>query len=893
MTHTSLKASSTIAIAQISFEHAGVKGFVDTDRPRLSWRFEGDARDWQQISYDIKVARSSGSVEEFHVDSSKSNLVPWPSTIPLAPCEIAKISVKANGIGRQDTDWAHAQVEAALLTGSDWSAQMITAADLCLQSPLTQSAPQRPFYVYREFEIKRLDGIARLYATAFGMYDVTINGVPASDQVLKPGWTSYDHRLYYQVEDISSLLKVGRNRVMVAVGEGWYSGRIGFGGGKRWIYGEKNGVMMEIRVGKEVVISTDETWKWSCGPILASELYDGEVYDARLGIDDYVSEGSSVQLLDRPTASLILDKAPIKRTKEVPVKEIIISPSGKCILDFGQNLVGWVRINRGAKGKAPGDRIVLSHVEVLEEGEISTRPLRFAKCQDTIICGSDPHALDAWEPTFTYHGFRYVQVEGWGDDIDPSHFTAVIIHTDMERTGWFSSSHPMINRLHDNVLWSMRGNFVGLPTDCPQRDERLGWTGDLQVFCKTASFLFDTTSILSGWLQDLAAEQTQNDNVPPLVVPDTFKRQFNGEPDPAAIWGDVSVLSPLDLFESSGDSAILERQYSSMYDWLKKGIPRDADGLWGQRTPMDSQFGDWLDPYAPPDFPGDGRTDPYFVANAYLVYVTRKMAEVCHILGKQEEAAEFQAEWSRSITSFADRYITKAGRTVSDSQTALVLALQFDLLSSPSQREVAVGRLEELVRSNVFKIGTGFAGTPIILDVLANNDRLHLAYRMLQEKQCPSWLYCVSMGATTIWERWDSMRPDGSINPGEMTSFNHYALGAVASFMHSTIGGISPLAPGWKKIRIAPRPGGTVTWADVTHMSPYGLVRCAWRIENSKLHLSITVPPNTTAVIDVGDLQTAIGSGHRQFEVAYQADTRWPPKPIYKSMTIPLIDEIA
>ncbi|OXG74530.1 alpha-L-rhamnosidase [Cryptococcus neoformans A2-102-5] len=888
MAHPLITATPTISISQISFEHSGTRAIVNTDKPRLSWRFEGNARDWYQSSYNIRIERANGNVEEYHVESAKSNLVPWPSA-PLSSCESVRVSVKANGVDGQDTEWAHARVEAALLEQSAWSAQMITALSPT-ESPL--DSPQRPFYVYQDFEIKYLGETARLYATAFGMYDIKINGVPVGDQVLKPGWTSYDHRLYYQVSDVSSMLKVGTNKIVAVVGEGWYSGRIGFAGGTRRLYGDKNGLMVELRVGKETMVKTDQTWKWGNGPILASELYDGEVYDGRLDID-YEGQGA-VQILDRPKAFLILDMAPIKRIEERQVEQILTTPSGKRILDFGQNLVGWVRINRGPTGKSPGDRILLTHAEVLEDGELSTRPLRIAKCQDIVICGPDPKALDSWEPTFTYHGFRYVQVDGWADNgnIDKTDFTAIVIHSDMERTGWFKSSHPMINQLHGNVLWSMRGNFVGLPTDCPQRDERLGWTGDLQVFCKTANFLFDTTSLLSGWLQDLASEQAKNDNIPPLVVPDNFRKQFNAEPDPAAVWGDVSVLSPLDVFESSGDPEVLSRQYSSMYSWLKRGIPRDEDGLWGQRTPLDSQFGDWLDPYAPPDFPGDGRTDPYFVANAYLVHVTRKMAEICRVLGKEDEAIGFQADWGRALDVFSNRYVSNAGRTISDSQTALALALHFDLLST-SQRAVAISRLEELVRSNVFKIGTGFAGTPIILDVLANNNRLHLAYRMLQEKQCPSWLYCVSMGATTVWERWDSMRPDGSINPGEMTSFNHYALGAVASFMHSTIGGISPLAPGWKKIRIAPRPGGTVTSAEVAHRSPYGLVRCAWCLEDDKLYLDVTVPPNTTAVVDVGDLQTAIGSGQRQFVVDHRPDPRWPPKPIYKSVTVPLIDEIA
>ncbi|WRT68233.1 uncharacterized protein IL334_005209 [Kwoniella shivajii] len=884
-----MPSPTKLVISRLTFENYRENSAVGVTAPRISWRFAGSTQDWSQASYDIRIKRSFGT-EECHVVSSKSVLVPWPSA-PLNSCEIVSVSVKANGTDDIDTPWYTTQLEAALLARSDWRAEAISIVSPASRVSSDPQQPSRPFLLHRTFELKDIDKPARLYATALGIYEMKINGQVVGTQVLKPGWTSYDHRLYYQACDVTSLLKIGHNTIEGHIAEGWYSGRLGFLGGKRNLWGNRNGLIAQLMVGDEVIIKTDSTWKGCSSPILFSGIYDGETVDARL-IGNGRSNEFEVDILEFPKAKLVLDKAPIRRMAEVEAKEIIITPSGKTILDFGQNLVGWIKINNGPCQIIAGDKITFTHAEVLEDQELGIRPLRAAKCQDTIICGSERSFFNGWEPTFTFHGFRYIQIEGWNGEMELSDITAIVVHTDMEKTGWFHSSHALINLLHENVVWGMKGNFVGVPTDCPQRDERLGWTGDLQVFSKTANFLYDTNLMLSGWLEDLAVEQATNNGVPPMVVPDVIGKIYPQADMPLAVWGDVAVLAPLALFEAFGDSKILSRQYDSMRQWLKQGIPRRENGLWGQRSPDHIQLGDWLDPAAPPDFPGDGRTDPLLVADAYLVHVTRKMAQISRLLDEEEDANSFESEYQDLKQKYSDQYVSKTGRTVSDSQTALALSLDFDLLSY-DQREVALGRLDELVRSNVFKVATGFAGTPIILKVLADNDRLHLAYRMLQEKQCPSWLYCVSMGATTVWERWDSMRPDGTINPGEMTSFNHYALGAVASFMHSTIGGLSPLEPGWKRFLIAPRPGGTVTSAEVRHLCPYGLIRCSWQLENGKMTVDISVPPNTRAKVDIGNIQVEVGSGDRRFVVEYDVDPRWPPKPIYHSMTIPLIDEIA
>ncbi|KAJ9149003.1 Alpha-rhamnosidase [Pleurostoma richardsiae] len=493
-----------------------------------------------------------------------------------------------------------------------------------------------------------------------------------------------------------------------------------------------------------------------------------------------------------------------------------------------------------------------------------------------------------WEPHFTFHGFRYVQLEQFpavhdgSDSIDTDNFTAIVIHTDMERTGWFECSEPLLNRLHENAVWSMRGNFVGVPTDCPQRDERLGWTGDLQAFAPAASFLYSPHGMLKTWLRGLAAEQHENGRgVPPLVSPDIFRGKMI---NPIAIWGDSTVTIPWDLYQSSGDVQVLSDQYTSMLEWLDRGVIRDGRRLWDANKSY--QLADWLDPEAPPTEPGNGRTDNDLVANAFLIHSTDTMCKISSVLGLDEDQLRYHSESQALRREFSKEYVTASGRVVSDSQTALALALHFSLLASPEQETHAAERLAHIILSKSrFKIATGFAGTPILGHALTKVGKSQLFYRMLLHKKCPSFLYPVTMGATTTWERWDSMLPDGSINPGEMTSFNHYALGSVVHWMHMIIGGLQPLKPGWKMFLISPIPGGTITHAKVRHDSPYGMIEVSWEVQGDTLHLRASVPPNTHATIRLpGQAACEVGCGVYEMTVPYIAP-EWPPLPKYPPFT--------
>ncbi|CEJ56713.1 hypothetical protein PMG11_02912 [Penicillium brasilianum] len=906
--------TNLLRLSPPTFEHHPTGLGLAEAAPRVSWRFlctDGGPKGWEQEIYEIEIAQSPEIAgETYRVSSNESVLVPWPSA-PLRSREQRSVRVRVYGslegqssnVSSAWSPWA--TVECALLERSDWQACVIGNAT----KPSTES-PFQPIRFRRTFALPfdpTSGGRARLYITSQGVYRAFINGRQVGDHCMAPGWTSYKHHLNYQIFDVTFLLKpAGDNVISVEVGEGWYATLLGFRPGKRCIYGDELGVVAQL----EAESSTGEVFRltsdhaWSCQPsaILRSEIYNGELYDAReetpgwdgsTGVDP--SAWGPVRELPFPAAKLIAtDAPPVRVTEEVPPVKILTTPSGKTVVDFGQILVGKLRVRK--LNKPSGHRVRFTHAEVLENGELGTRPLRTAQCADEIVsAGSE---LSNWSPQFTFHGFRYVQVDGWTPtDEDPlslDQVTALVLHTDMARTGWFSCSHPMINQLHNNALWSTRGNFVSIPTDCPQRNERLGWTGDIQIYCPSASFLYHTAGMLSGWLKDLAAEQLldTNDGIPPFVVPDVLQDVWPHAPQ--AVWDDVVVLTPWSLYCSYGDANILRRQYPSMIAWLDRGIRRGSDGLW---EPQLWQLGDWLDPTAPPSEPGDARTHGVLVADAYLVHVTNVMSHISKILGVTSDARRFRADALRLKAAFQHKYIAPSGLLVGDSQTALSLAIQFDLFSTSEQRVTASERLAQLVRLAKFRVATGFAGTPIITHALTKAGHHQIAYRMLQEKGCPSWMYPITMGATTIWERWDSMLPDNTINPGEMTSFNHYALGSIINWLHTTVAGVSPIEPGWKTFRVAPLPGGTITSAEAQYETPYGRLECHWAItDGDHFHLKLLVPANSKAFVALPDNRKIgvgandeergewVGSGYHQFFSRWDNLTHWPPESVIPIM---------
>jgi alpha-L-rhamnosidase len=468
---------------------------------------------------------------------------------------------------------------------------------------------------------------------------------------------------------------------------------------------------------------------------------------------------------------------------------------------------------------------------------------------------------DEFEPTLTFHGFRYVEVDGWPGEVTADSLVAVVVHSDLRRTGHFECSDELLNRLHSNVVWGTRGNFLDVPTDCPQRDERLGWTGDISVFAPTAAFLFDVDGFLRDWLADLAAEQRAADGRVPFVVPDPLKyleapSQFPA-PETTAVWSDAAVWVPWALWQAYGEVDVLVQTFGSMVAHVRRVESLRSDtGLWDQGF----QFGDWLDPTAPPDQPFLAKADNGVVATAY--HSARIVAEVAAILGRAEEADHFGVLAAATREAFNKHYVSEDGTIRSDAQTVYALAICFGLVDEPV-RGLAGARLAELVAGNGYRIGTGFAGTPFVTDALSGTGHLDEAYRLLMQRESPSWLYAVTMDATTVWERWDSMLPDGTINPGQMTSFNHYALGAVADWMHRFILGLGPAEPGYRVARIAPRPGGGITAAKGSLETRHGVIEVSWELPgDGRLHLKVTVPEGVTAVVDLpGTEPVTVGAG--------------------------------
>ncbi|KAB8221958.1 bacterial alpha-L-rhamnosidase-domain-containing protein [Aspergillus novoparasiticus] len=886
-------------VTNVQFEHYHPPNTlgVQERKPRISWGFKNVPRHFRQEGYEIEIFDSEHTIlSTVKRTSQQSYVAPWPSDQPLKSRQKISLRVRVwDGEGYISPWSEEAYLETGLLERSDWQCERIAAP----WGPVTTGPAPEDLY-RKEFSLTRPARQARLYITAQGVYEAEINGQRVGDYFMAPGWTTYDARLQYQTYDVTSMLSADRNCIGVRVAEGWFCGRIGFEGGHRNIWGPHTSLMAQLEVtctdGRVDAISSDRSWLVTTGPIRLAEIYDGEKYDATREIACWSSPAMTLDTAWEPV--LLMDplpdsveltggfSEPVRRTEVIQPIQKVVTPSGKTILDFGQNLVGYVRLKdiRGPRGHV----VRLTHAEVLEHKELGTRPLRICQAIDEYTLKGDSQG-EYYEPRFTFHGFRYVQIDGWRGDLElETSAEAVVCHTDMKQVGTFSCSDSLLNQLYKNVCWGMRGNFLSVPTDCPQRDERLGWSGDLALFAPTATLIYDCFNMLRNWLIDVEHDQNILGGVPAMVTPNatlpdpTWCRRI-----PCAIWHDVTILAPWALYEETGDESILVQQYASMTTWLKR-LPRNQTGsthLWDTTI---FQLGDWLDPAAPPDAPWKGATDAKLVANAFLIRSLDYMSRIAGILGKDDDRGQFAAELKEARKEFQDEYVTPNGRIISDSQAAYALAICFDLLT-PNPRVHAGNRLVELVRKNEFKIGTGFTGTPYLCEALTLTGHIQVAYSMLLEKKCPSWLYPVTMGATTVWERWDSMLPDGTINPGEMTSFNHYAFGAIAKFLFERIAGLQRVEPGWKHFRVAPSIGAELTYASASHVTPYGQASCSWETTHvekglDKIQLRVSVPHGIACEViypsGAGEEIKTVGYGEWSFEAIFKRAYEWLIKPL-------------
>ncbi|MBO9634182.1 MAG: family 78 glycoside hydrolase catalytic domain [Chitinophagaceae bacterium] len=678
----------------------------------------------------------------------------------------------------------------------------------------------------KQFDVNKQLSKAILQITALGLYEASINGKRIGNDYFTPGFTNYFKRLQYQEYDITQQL-TARNEILVTVGEGWYRGSFKgvLGGSNKNIYGDRAGLLALLRLdfkdGSSALIPTDGSWDYSESNIRYSDLYDGELLD--LGFDK--QDWKKVEILEADKNRLVAaETAPVKKQEVLSAVRILTTPKGEQVADFGQNMAGWVQLK--IKGKK-GDTVRISHAEILDEaGNFYTQNLRTAKSQDIYVLTG---GKDLLEPHFTYHGFRYAKIEGCTvrkDDI-----RAVSLYSEMPVTGTFSCSDPMLNRLQQNIEWSLRSNFLEIPTDCPQRSERLGWTGDLLVFAPTACYIRDTRSFLTKWLNDLVSEQALNGAVPNFIpTAGPFIEKRNG----VAGWGDVATVLPWTLFRAYDDTALLKKQYPSMKAWVNYIDAAAVDGLWLQEG-----YGDW---YAPGE-----KTDIGQIDQCLWYYSTTLLKKAAAVLGKKEDE-QYCIEMQRKIRAgFNKAYLLGNGHLKSATQAGYVLALQFDLIPD-TQRQQAVQHLVDLVRQNGNKLATGFLGTPWLLHVLSENGYTGLAYTLLQQKEYPSWLYPITKGATTIWEKWDAIKTDNTV---QATSFNHYAYGAVGNWMYENIAGIKMMEPGYKVFAVAPKPGGSLQWAEGSYQCRYGKIRSAWKMKGRQMELTVEVPAGTKALVQL------------------------------------------
>ncbi|WP_433675587.1 family 78 glycoside hydrolase catalytic domain [Microbacterium gorillae] len=853
-----------IAVTRVDIEAPRPGDPTPIATPRIGWRIAADTPSWRQGVAEVEWT-SAGASERAVFSGDERLRRPWPFT-PLTPRQRGIVRVRVTGDDGSVSDWSEpVPVVAAFLGEGEWHAAWIG-----------QSAPEihaQPVLLRREFTVHHVTR-ATLYSSSVGVHQVSVNGADVNDQLFAPGWTPYAARTVHETTDITSLIRDGDNCVLIRLAGAWATEHFGFRQNAQPRYGEQPRVaaqlLLEFADGTRRWIRTNDEWRTTRGALRSSGLYEGEDYDAREHPRDATGRGCEQAGYDDSgwTPALVHPdeqipgariSPPVRRIEERAPVAMLPGSNGAIILDFGQNLVGHLRLR--VRGDA-GTTVTLRHAEVLEHGELGVRPLRRATATDHYTLAGD--GVEEWEPEFTFHGFRYAEVSGWPGELRPNDVTAVVVHSDMERTGWFHTSHPLLQQLHDNVVWSLRGNFLSVPTDCPQRDERLGWTGDIQVFAPTASFLYDVRGFLDSWLRDLALEQDE-DGLVPFVVPNVI-----GLARPAAAWGDAAVIVPDVLERYFDDQDTLARQYPSARAWVDLCLRLAGPGrVWEG----DFQFGDWLDPTAPPDRPGQAMTATGLVATASLAHSTALIARAAEILGRAEEAEQYRRTAEEVREAFVREYVTPAGRMLSDTPTAYALALVFDLLP-PHLREPAGRRLADLVRENGYRIATGFVGTPLVLDALTSTGHDAQAGRLLLQTGCPSWLYPVTMGATTIWERWDSMLPDGSINPGDMTSFNHYALGAVADWMHRELAGLALTEAGHRRVRIAPRPLPGIDDASAAYESPFGRIEAGWRREDQRLVVHAIIPTGVAADVHLPDgSELSVGPGHHRWTCEVERDT--------------------
>ncbi|MCM8712016.1 glycoside hydrolase family 78 protein [Clostridium sp. SYSU_GA19001] len=825
------------------------------EQATVSWITE-DTTSKKQVAAQVIVARDA-ELEEIIYDSGKSSelsslAVKLPIT--LTPYTryywIVKVWGDTGDEAVSEVNWFE--------TGKredSWVAKWIT--------PRWEDTTIHP-YIRKSFFIKSAIKSARAYVTGMGLYELEINGKRVGTEYLTPYCNTYDAWVQCQTYDITELLKEGDNAVGAMLANGWAKGRFGTFGDFNTPYCRSFALLCELRIimedGSVQVIGTDADWKCKPSPIISDGIYDGEVYDANLEIPGWSnadfndSDWDCVKEFDAKGLGKVEDRLslPVIVKETVKPVKLIHTPAGEWVLDMGQNMVGWLRIRIH---EPKGTTIRIQHGEVLQDNNFYRDNLRNAKAEFVYTSDGTERII---EPSFTFFGFRYAKLQGFTEPINIEDFTGCVVYSDLEETGKIETSDPYVNRLFLNALWGQKGNFLDIPTDCPQRDERMGWTGDTQVFSGTASFNMDTYAFYSKFMRDVYEEQKFCDGMVASVVP-TFTKVKSPESSFAGggscAWGDVATVVPWELYLHFGDKAILERQYPSMkawVDWIRKQDKKSGNRkLWT----VGFHFGDWLALDGPVEGGVMGGTDNGLLASAYYCLSTNILSKAASVLGYDEDAIFYGKLTEEVKKAIQDEFFSKNGRSTINTQTAHVVALHFDLVQ-PEVRKRVLKDLQLLLKKSGMHLKTGFIGTPYLCRVLSENGDSESAYKIFFQEDYPSWLYEVIMGATTIWERWNSILPDGKISGTGMNSLNHYAYGSIVEWMYRHMCGINPLeeAPGFKKFVLKPEVYGKLYHAKATLKSSMGIIESGWfREKDGSLTVKVTVPFNAEAEVYLPD----------------------------------------
>ncbi len=723
----------------------------------------------------------------------------------------------------------------------------------------------------REFAVENQVKRARVYITAHGIYQLRLNGKKAGDLELTPGFTSYSKYLQYQTYDVTEMLHPGTNVIGIILADGWYAGRIGMIGDSAQ-YGDKLGALLQLEIdyadGSSVTIGSDERFVSSTGEYLYSDLYIGEKVDYRLCKTGWSEPGfdmanwTAVECVDYGYHNLAAQLGePVRAVEERPAVSVIKTPKGELVLDFGQVVAGRVRLE--AEGEA-GTEIILEHSEVLDkDGNYLNNIVGRNKDQrDIFILKGD--GKEILEPTFTFHGFRYVKVCGYPGKLTKEAAKAIVLSSNLKKNGGFECSDARLNRLQQNIFYSQQGNMISIPTDCPQR-ERAGWTGDIQIFAPTACHNMNMYSFLNRWLRSVRLEQYENGGIPNIVpfIP-SYNSFGDGEPMPASAgWGDACVIVPWVIYEQYGNIEVLRENYQTMKKWVEyirisaeNGCAPDVDPKDQERVERQKylwntaqNLGDWLIPSlvkvaSVENMMKCSALTQEYISSCFYVYSAEILSKAAAVLGRKEDQQYYSELVEKVRRAFSDEYIKEDGY-LGDYQGVYVMALQFEM-AAPEKRKLLIKRLAELIRNNGYRLDTGFVSTPFLLDVLCKNGCQEMAYRLLFQNQCPSWLYEVEHGATSIWENWNAVNPDGTTLP---VSYNHYAFGCVGEWMYRYLGGINAVKPGYRKIRIAPHVDCGLTNVRTECETVYGRIVSSWRLDDSQVEINVTIPENTTAEI--------------------------------------------